>query len=196
VTIKPGQPWGEAGVAMPHDAVLVGSDRELSLALEDCRLRGVAFPTFGITAGDLCHTLGGTGALQTAFPIDVGEALIDGRHHFFVAHVVARRRGWRDFAVAMNAQWVGEWNLGPKAHPNDGIVDAYQAHLGLFEWRQVVKRLPTGSHLPHPKIESTRAKAVTFEFDTDYEVFIDGDPVTRARHLAIRVLPDAIRVVA
>ena len=37
---------------------------------------------------------------------------------------VARRRGWRDFAVAMNAQWIGEWNLGPKAHPNDGIVDA------------------------------------------------------------------------
>ena len=130
-----------------------------------------------------------------AFPIDAGEVLIDGRHHFFAAHVVARQ-GWRNFAVAMNAQWLGEWNLGPKAHPNDGIVDAYEGHLGLFEWRAVRKRLPTGSHLPHPRIDQTRAKAVSFEFPSPYEVFIDGEPVARARRLAIRVVADALRVIA
>jgi hypothetical protein len=175
---------------------MVRSDRELSLALDEARRRSVEFPTFGVLAGDLCHTLGGTGQPRTGFPIDVGEVLVDGRHHYFAAHVVARRNGWRDFAVAMNAQWIGEWNLGPKAHPNDGIVDAYEGHLGRFEWRQVRQRLATGSHLPHPRIKPTRSKAVSFEFTKDYDVFIDGDPVARGRHLAIRILPDAIRVVA
>ena len=194
VTIKPGQTWGEPATAAPD--VVVSNDRAISAALDAARRQGSAFPTFGVTGGDLCRTLAGTGELAMAFPIDVGEVLVDGRHHFFAAHVVARRNGWRQFAVAMNAQWVGEWNLGPKAHPNDGIVDAYEGNLGLFEWRAVKKRLPTGSHLPHPKIEQTRSKAVTFEFTQDYEVFIDGEAVTRAKHLAIRILPDALKVFA
>ena len=195
VTIKPGQPWGEPA-ALPRDAVIARSDRSISVALDECRSEGAPFPVFGVLAGDLCHTLGGTGEPRTAFPLDVGEVLIDGRHHYFAAHVVARRRGWRDFAVAMNAQWVGEWNFGPKAHPNDGVIDAYEGHLGLFEWRKVRARLPAGAHLPHPRIEPTRAKAVTFEFATDYEVFIDGDSIGKAKHLAVRVAPDALRVFA
>jgi hypothetical protein len=195
VTIKPGQAWGEPAT-LPDDALVAHSDREMSRALDEARRDGRPFPSFGVVGGDLARTLAATGRLETAFPIDIGEVLIDGRHHYFAAHVVARRNGWRDFAVAMNAQWVGEWNFGPKAHPNDGIVDAYEGHLGLFEWRKVRARLPTGTHLPHPRIEPTRSKAVTFEFTRDYEVFIDGEAISRARHLAIRILPDAIRVFA
>jgi hypothetical protein len=195
VTIKPGQSWGEPAT-LPVEALVVRSDRQISSALDAARRDGAPFPTFGVAGGDLCRTLAGTGQFTTAFPIDLGEVLVDGRHHYFAAHVVARRNGWRDFAVAMNAQWIGEWNLGPKAHPNDGIVDAYEGHLRRFEWREVRKRLPTGSHLPHPRITPTRAKAVTFEFPSDYEVFVDGDAIARARHLAIRIIPDAIRVVA
>ncbi|HUR77713.1 MAG TPA: hypothetical protein VMZ22_07185 [Acidimicrobiales bacterium] len=196
MTIKPGQPWGQTAV-MPDDAVAVRSDRGISRALEEARLSGTSsFPAFGLLGGDLCRTLGGTGRLDTVFPLDAGEVLVDGRHHYFAAHVVARRNGWRDFVVAMNAQWIGDWNLGPKAHPNDGIVDAYEGHLGLFEWRKVRARLPTGSHLPHPRISATRSKAVSFEFTSDYEVFIDGEAVARARHLAIRIEPDALRVFA
>jgi diacylglycerol kinase family enzyme len=174
--------------------VAVDSDRAISRALDAARLRGDAFPAFRLSGGDLFRTLGGASGM--AFPVDVGEVLIDGRHHFFAAHVVARRNGWRDFAVAMNAQWVGEWNFGPKAHPNDGIVDAYEGHLQMFEWRKVRARLTTGSHLPHPRIEPTRAKAVTFEFAQDYDVFVDGEAVARARHVAVRIVPDAITVIA
>jgi hypothetical protein len=193
VTIKPGQPWGEPAASV-DDAVSVTSDRAISLALDDARRSHASPPVFHVTGGDLFRTLGGASGME--FPLDVGEVLVDGRHHFFVAHVVARRNGWRDFAVAMNAQWVGEWNFGPKAHPNDGIVDAYEGHLGMFEWRKVRARLLTGSHLPHPRIEPTRAKAVTFEVAQDYEVFVDGEPVGPARHLAIHIVPDAIRVIA
>ncbi len=195
MTIEKGHAWGEPAT-LPGDALLVHTDREISRALDDARRRSAEFPTFGVLGGDLCRTVGGTGQLKTAFPVDVGEVLIDGRHHYFVAHVVARRNGWRDFVVAMNAQWVGEWNFGPKAHPNDGIVDAYEAHLQRFDWRKVKARLPSGTHVPHPRIEPTRGKAVTFGLGRDYDVFIDGEAVERAQHLAVRVLPDAIRVIA
>lgn len=194
MTIKPGEAWGEPATR-PDDALVVHSDREISRALDDARLRNEPFPAFGVLGGDLCRTLAG-GKMSTAFPIDVGEVLVDGRHHFFAAHVVAHDRGWRRFAVAMNAQWLGDWNFGPKAHPNDGIVDAYEGTLGLFEWRKVRARLPTGTHLPHPRIQQTRAKAVTLDLPTDLPVFIDGEPIGKARHLAVRVLPDALRVFA
>lgn len=195
MTIKPGEPWGEAA-SLPNGTVVARRDRDISRALDEARRRGEPFPTFGVVGGDLCRTLAGTGQLRTGFPLDVGEVLIDGRHHYFAAHVVARRNGWRDFAVAMNAQWIGEWNLGPKAHPNDGIVDCYEAHLSMFEWPKVKKRLPTGSHLPHPRIEQTRSKAVTFEFAQPYDVFVDGEAVARAKHLAVRIVPDALRIIA
>lgn len=195
MTIKPGQAYGAPG-RLPPGAPVVAHDRELSVALDQARRRGEDFPVFGVVGGDLCRTLAGTGRLASVFPVDVGEVLVDGRHHYFAAHVVARRGGWRNFAVAMNAQWIGEWNLGPKAHPNDGIVDAYEGHLGAFEWRRVKARLPTGSHLPHPRIQPTRAKAVSFSFDAPYEVFVDGEAVARARQIAVRIIPDALRVVA
>ena len=116
MTIKPGQAWGEPAT-LPDDAFVVRSDREISRALDEARLRNEPFPSFGVLAGDLGRTLAATGQPRTGFPIDVGEVLIDGRHHYFAAHVVARRNGWRDFAVAMNAQWIGEWNFGPKVAP-------------------------------------------------------------------------------
>ena len=121
--------------------------------------------------------------------------LIDGRHRYFVAHVVARVAAGGKLAVAMNAQWVKEWNLGPKAHPNDGLIDAYEMHLGFLEWRKVKRRLGTGTHLPHPGITQTRAKAVTFDLP-GWTVYVDGEDVGRAKHLAIRALPDALTVVA
>lgn len=194
MTIRKGESWGGPATSKPD--LVVDNDRAASVALAECRRDNTPFPVLGVTAGDLCHTLGGTGALQNEFPLDLGEALIDGRHHYFVAHVVAHDRRWRRFAVAMNAQWVGEWNFGPKAHPNDGIVDAYQGALNRFEWRQVRARLPAGAHLPHPRITPTRAKAVAFEFPQPLPVAIDGEVIGPAKHVAVRIIPDALRVIA
>ncbi len=195
MTIKKGEAWGEPATP-PADAVFAESDRAISLALERCRRDAAPFPSFVVTRGDLGRTLAATGDPRTAFSIDVGEVLVDGAHYYFVAHVAAHDRSWRRFAVAMNAQWVGEWNLGPKAHPNDGIVDGYEARLAAFEWRKVRRRLPTGSHLPHPQIRQTRARAVAFDLPRGLRVWVDGEPLGPATHVAARLLPDALTVYA
>lgn len=186
MTIKPGQAWGEVA-SPPDDAIVAETDRDVSRVL-DTR----ATPPFVVRGGDVFKTVGGAAGM--AFPVDVGEALIDGRLHFFVAHLLLQPNGWRHFVVAMNAPWMGEWNFGPKAHLNDGVLDIYEAKLKRFEWRQVRARLRTGSHLPHPRIESHRTKAMIFEFPRGAAVTIDGEKAGTATHVAIRVVPDAITV--
>ena len=122
----------------------------------------------------------------------LGKVLADGRIHLFVAHVMA---GSRLRFAAPNAQWFGEWNLGPRGHPNDGRLDVYEGRLSWLEWRQVRRRLPQGAHLPHPHIEERRVPAVQVTFPVPLPLRIDGRAVGDVHTLSVRVAPDALRVV-
>ncbi|HVF75776.1 MAG TPA: hypothetical protein VM938_12060 [Acidimicrobiales bacterium] len=193
MTIRKGSGYGEPA-ARPPDLV-VASDAEARRALEQARLEGRPFPTLGLTGGDLCHTLGGEGSLDVAFPVDLGEVLVDGRLHLFVAHAVARTRTWSYAFAAMNAQWVGRWNAGPKAHPGDGLLDTYEARLAMGERVKVRSRLHHGAHLPHPAIKERRTAALQVDLPRALSVVLDGDDVGPARHLSLRLRPDAVRVI-
>jgi hypothetical protein len=201
VTIEKGKSWGEPG-ALPDAGVVVKTDAAARQALEAARRDREPFPVLGLLGGDLCRTLGGPGdearlrgAEATTFTVDVGEVLIDGRLHFFVAHLVARRALWRQCFVAMNAQWLGPWNLGPRAHPNDGLLDTYDAHLTWADLPKVRARLPQGAHLPHPRIVQRRTAAMQVEFPAPRPVWLDGELAGEGTTLAIRLHPDALRVV-
>lgn len=201
MTIEKGKEWGGPG-ALPATGVVVRSDAEARAVLEDARRSGRPYPTLGLLAGDLCRTLGGPGdegrlrsERAVAFPVDLGEALVDGVLHLFVAHLVARDRLWRDVFVAMNAQWRGPWNLGPRAHPNDGKLDTYRARLTPGDLPKVRARLHHGTHLPHPRIKERRSQAAQVDLDRALRVEVDGVVVGRARRLSVRVEPDALTVV-
>jgi hypothetical protein len=182
--------------------VVVSSDAEGRAVVEEARRAGRPLPALGLLGGDLCRTLGGPGdrarlTSETAvtFPVDLGEALIDGRLHYFVAHLIARTCFWGEAFVAMNAQWYGDWTLGPRAHPGDGLLDTYRARLGVGDRARVRARLHHGAHLPHPGIGEDRAGAVQVGFDHPTEVRLDGVRVGRARQLSVRVEPAALLVV-
>jgi hypothetical protein len=199
--IEKGQAWGAPG-ALPAGGVVVASDSEARDVVERARRAGEEPPVLGLLGGDLCRTLGGTGDRDRlsstdamTFPVDLGAALIDGRLHWFVAHLVARTRGWGRVFVAMNAPWRGAWNLGPRAHPGDGLLDTYDARLAPADRLKVRARLGHGAHLPHPGITERRASAVQVTFDRPLAVELDGQPLGRARALSVRVEPEALRVV-
>lgn len=201
MTIKKGEAWGWAE-PLPADGVIVGSDSEARLTLEEARREGRPFPTLGLLGGDLGRTLAAPGSearLRSAsamtFPVDLGQVLVDGRLHLFIAHFVARNWWWTRSHVAMNAQWIGEWNVGPKAHPNDGRLDVFESSLRFGDLAKVRRRLPTGTHLPHPRISSRRASSVTFELRRPLPVRLDGEVVDEGRSLVVRLEPDALRVV-
>lgn len=199
--IEKGQDWGTPG-PLPEGGMMVLSDVEARIAVEEAKRQNRPLPVLGLLGGSLCHTLGGTGdrgRLRSdqamTFPIDLGSVLVDGRLHWFVAHLVARSRGWSRAFVAMNAAWWENWNLGPKAHPGDGLLDTYDARLGVADRLKVRARLGHGAHLPHPGITERRTAAIQVEFDRPLLVELDGAPIGRARTLSIRVEPEALQVV-
>ena len=195
--IAKGSPYGEPG-ELPAGGVIVRSDAEAGAVLRDARRDRRPFPALGLLGGDLCRTLGGGsgGDLQgVRFTVDLGEALLDGRLHLFVAHLVARTRLWTRAFVAMNAQSVGRWNLGPRAHPNDGLLDTYDAHLPRGQLLPVRSRLHHGAHLPHPNIKERRTPALQVELERPLPVRLDGVGVGRAKVISVRVEPDALTVV-
>lgn len=201
MTIEKGKPWGGPG-RLPDDGVVVRNDAEARAALEDARRAGRPYPVLGVLGGDLGRTLGSPGVegrLRSdearTFPLDLGQVLVDGRLHLFVSHLVARNRWWTRAVVAMNVQWLGPWNLGPKAHPNDGRLDTFDGRLPLRDLAKVRRRLPTGTHLPHPGIAVRRTAAVTFELARALPVWLDGEQVDEGRVLAVRLEPDALLVV-
>ena len=184
--------------------MIVRSDAEASSVLDEARRERRPFPALGLLGGDLCQTLGGGGpgrALQgVRFTVDVGEVLLDGRLHLFVAHLVARTRLWTRAFVAMNAQylgdqWLGPWNLGPRAHPNDGLLDTYDAHLPAGQLLPVRARLHHGIHLPHPAIRERRTSALQVVLERPLPVRLDGKVVGKAQDISVRVEPDALTVV-
>jgi hypothetical protein len=201
VTIRKGEDWGRPG-ALPDDGEVVTSDHEAAEAVGRARREGRPYPALGLLGGDLCRTLGGPGdaarlhtPVAATFTIDLGEVLVDGRLHFFVAHLVARNRWWTRAFVVMNAQWVGGLNLGPRAHPNDGLLDSYDAELGVVDVLKVGARARTGAHLPHPGIRERRSPAAQVGFDRPLTVWLDGVRLGPARNLSVRIQPDALSVV-
>ena len=194
--IARGQAWGEPA-PVPDDALPVDSDAGAGEALEQAEAAGAPFPPLLLRGGDLFRTLGGSAGPRTAgvrFTVDVGEADLDGRRRLFVAHLVARSVLWSRAFVAMNAQWRGAWNLGPRAHPGDGLLDTYDMELELAQVLAVRSRVTLGAHLPHPGIRERRARQAEVDLVRPRLVLVDGRRSGRARRISVRVRPDAVVV--
>ena len=166
------------------------------------RRAGAPIPPLGLLGGDLCRTLGGTGdearlrsdeALRA--PVDLGAVLVDGRLHWFVAHLVARTSWWRGRIVAaMNAQCIGRWDVAPRSHPGDGLLDVVDvsSSMGLGDRLKARRRLATGGHVPHPRIATRRVAAVQVDLSPRPTVWLDGESVGPAAALSVRLEPDAL----
>lgn len=202
MTIRKGEAWGSPA-PLPDDGVIVRSDAEAHHVVEAARRANLPVPPLGLLGGDLCATLGGTGhearlrsPEATTLVCDLGSVLLDGRLHWFVSSLVARGPWWRGRAfIAMNAAWLGVWNVAPQAHPGDGLIDTFDARVPLGQVLAMRRRLVTGSHLPHPAISTRRASAVQVELERSMPVWLDGVRVQDARNISVRVEADALTVV-
>jgi YegS C-terminal NAD kinase beta sandwich-like domain len=192
VTIRRGEDWGEV-VPVPADAVEVGTDAELAALVEAGDPRPLR-----LTGGDVVATVGGRGSAVRCLPLDIVRVDADDRRITAVAHVVARGpTWWRGPIIAvLNADRIGSWDVAPRAHPNDGRLDVVEVDASMSvraRW-QAHRRLPTGTHLPHPAIHTARVTARAWTFDRPLRLWVDGVERGTVRSLAVAVEPDGASV--
>jgi len=200
MTIRKGEEWGELRVPV-SEILTVRSDAELCDLVES----GESGP-IGLLGGDMMRTLGGAGDADRFdrdqpiphLPIDIVRVTIDEREQkLFVAHLVALRSWWRGpITAVMNAEFRGDWDVAPRAHPNDGKVDivTVAAELGLQQRMMARSRIRTGTHVPHPRISIVQRAEATVQFDKPTSITLDGRHHGSASRLDVTVVPDAVVV--
>ncbi len=205
MTIRKGQQWGSMAVP-PSDLTTVSSNSELRAAVQAARVSNTMLPVIALLGGDLMRTIGGTadatrlrsGDLVPHLPIDVVRVRVDdSREGWFVAHLVARRSWWRGRIVAaMNAQFISSWDVAPRAHPNDGLVDVVNvsAEMGLQQRWMARSRIRLGTHVPHPLITIDPRASMTIDLTRSTALWLDGERWGSGRHLQLDVEPDAFVV--
>lgn len=191
MTIRKGEPWGHE-VRRPASLQLAHDDAELAAHV-------AADPTgdHAVDGGDMHRTVGApraAGPTMHRLPIDVLEVVTDRSRHLAVAHVVIRRRWWRGRVVFIcNVDHLGAWNIAPRAHPNDGRLDVVEIDAGMSRrdrW-EARRRLPTGTHVPHPSIAVRSATEWSWSDPGGSHVWIDGVDIGARTELTVRVVPDA-----
>lgn len=159
-------------------------------------------PPIGLTGGSLWRTIGGPGVVgryatgeARHYACDLAVAVTDGVRRVFVASLVARNQWWTKVAVVMNAQDMGAYRFGHRAHPGDALLDIYEAHIAFGDVVKVAKRARLGSHLPHPGISERRLPTVSFTFDRPRQLWLDERRVGTVKQMVVTVVPDAFTVV-
>jgi len=201
VTIERGQDWGRR-VDRPDGLVEVADDAAAGALVTGLRRAGRPLPPLGLLAGDLRQTLGQPDAVTaldrqvSEFTVDLGVVTVAGEAHWFISHVVARRSWWRgEVVAAMNAEFVGAWDVAPRGHPNDGRLDLVRVQdLSVSDRWKAWRRLPSGSYLPHPGIEVRTVTELDLDLPEPLTLHIDGVAAGRADRLVLRVEPDALTV--
>lgn len=222
MTIEKGESWGEpVGVATGFP--VVSSDHELARLAAESVAAGEQL-TARLNSGDLAATLGFADSTITdstvgdstvgegptgegerlAFPIDLGMATLDGAPAVpFVAHLTVRRLPALAAALGhgpgievsvMNAALLGPFRLGPRAHPNDGLIDVTEGAVPFRHRWEAAKRARSGSHLPHPDLRHRRLKTWQGDFPRPVSVWLDGVAHGRARTIHVDLIEDALRV--
>jgi hypothetical protein len=205
VTIRKGADWGTTALP-PAGLRCVDSDAKLRQMVIDSRNQAIAIPNVGLLGGDLMRTVGGSGSMArfesdepvTHLPIDVVRVVADETNtSWFVAHCVARRSWWREsVTAAMNAEFLGRWDVAPRGHPNDGKVDVVTVSPEMTIQQRLMarKRLPLGTHLPHPLVSVTSTATTIIHFGRPTQIWLDGCKWKFAQQLELVVEPDALIV--
>lgn len=198
MTIEKGKSWG-IEVTRPSDLLLAGSDQAVArLLTADVSARVAP------TSGDLHRTIGARPLDDRPslleFPIDLLRVCLnDERETTAVAHVTVQSPRWSGgwwrgpVLMVMNAQFLGDWHVISRGHPNDGRAESVEwgSEFGLRQRWEARRRLPTGGHVPHPSIETRSFRERSWTFDRALEICVDGRPSGRARSLQIVVEADA-----
>jgi hypothetical protein len=217
--IRHGQPWGRPPTG-PPELELAGDDADLAESVahnpgaltrfrpspesDIARALGLSPDAAGTTEvaldalalNDLGDRVGTTAVnavvvgrppdrLRWTTPNASITVAIDGRS-WFAGRVTT--------VVVASGQFLRGADLVPRGHPGDGWAEVQVYALARNERRPMRRRLPTGTHLPHPSIHTSRARHIEIEIARALPLEVDGREQERTRRLSVTLVPEAIRI--
>ena len=198
MTIEKGAAWGTVGVT-PHECVVAKDEAAAASAVQ----HGATH--VWLESGDILRALGltvATGALKVGepcrlLPCDVLMVQLDDAAPVLALSSVVVGSWRKPQLWVTTGGFLGALNVAPRAHVNDGVVDALE-FAGSIPLRQLLlmrRRMRLGDHLPHPRLTMHRAAQVKWPTSPigakSSAVIIDGKQRGRAAQVTIKVRPDA-----
>lgn len=102
------------------------------------------------------------------------------------------------FASSLNTEtYASGMPVAPGARLDDGLLELVR--VGQFGRLGALAAMPlllTGQHLRHPKIAMQRFAELAITCASPIPLALDGEPIADAREFSVRVLPQALAVVA
>ncbi|MGH9271918.1 MAG: hypothetical protein ACRDZ2_11655, partial [Ilumatobacteraceae bacterium] len=98
--------------------------------------------------------------------------------------------------AAFNADRLGRWDAAPRAHPGDGRFDVVEVDAAMSRrqrW-QAWRRLPTGTHVPHPMIQTSQRREITWALAPPQRLWLDGVDRGRAESATVTIEPAGVVV--
>jgi diacylglycerol kinase family enzyme len=91
-----------------------------------------------------------------------------------------------------NAEFRGKWDVAPRAHPGDGLLDVIEmsATMSRRARFQAWKRVRSGTHLPHPDLRSRQIAVAAWTFSNPQRIWVDGKFWHKATEVQVQVLPE------
>ena len=222
MSIRKGEPWGGPEDS-PPDLVVTGDDHDLAAAVAGAP-PGVLVSFLAAPGSDVARAVGlRTGAPHQGVALPMDALALDDGTLAVNAVVLGRppdRLRARDRSgaitltlngteggegsgetiadattlVVATGQWLRGADLVPRGHPGDGRAELQVYRLRRSERRAMRRRLPTGAHLPHPRIVTRTAVEVEARADRGFPLEIDGRPRPPAAALQVRLIPSRYRL--
>ena len=216
--IAPGRAWGSPEPGEP-ELVVSGSDADLADALAGSR-HGVLVSFTPSPESDIARAVGlqaGAPRQGLALPMDVLE-LADGKLcvNAIVVGTPPDELTWRHRAVPVtlrlegrvsgmalrdatsvvvaNGQWIHGLDFVPRGHPGDGRAEVHIYRILRQDRKGMRRRLPTGTHLPHPGIVTRTAVEIDLGLSRAVPIEIDGRAAPPATTLRAVVIPARYRL--
>jgi hypothetical protein len=165
VGLRAGEPAADQGLALPVDVLALGEEDGLA-----CNMCVLGTPPDRLRR------------LTAAYDVEVD---LDGKPWF---------AGRATTVVIANGQFLRGLDLVPRGHPGDGRAEVQVYALRRGERRAMRKRLPTGTHVPHPRIRARTAAAVEVRASGPVPMEVDGEARAPVAGLRIRVATAAFRL--
>jgi len=93
-----------------------------------------------------------------------------------------------------NGQFLRGHDAVPRGHPGDGRLEVHAYCLPRRERSAMRRRLVSGTHVPHPGIETATGRTVTVRAPHAVALEVDGRRLERVRSLDLEIVASAFRL--